>query len=158
MLTCQACRDPKSLFLGGWLRLWRAAGLPFGYPLDSFHFEWQGGGFSFWVLSGTTTENVFGDQVAGFTALLLCLSMFPVQISFLTELLVLCKLELVSCSIQVPLGGGGGDVWEGVQKLGPAAAASLAAVFVSGGSKIEDENFIATYFVLKHDPGTLGGC
>lgn len=49
-------------------------------------------------------------------------------------------------------------MWEGVQKLGPAAAASLAAVFVSGGSKIEDENFIATYFVLKHDPGTLGGC
>lgn len=51
-----------------------------------------------------------------------------------------------------------GDVWEGVQKLGPAAAASLAAVFISGGSKIEDENFIATYFVLKHDAGTLGGC
>lgn len=115
MLTCQACRDPKSLFLGGWLRLWRAAGLPFGYPLDSFHFEWQGGGFSFWVLSGTTTENVFGDQVAGFTALLLRLSMFPVQISFLTELLVLCKLELVSCSIQVPLGGGGGCVGRGAK-------------------------------------------
>lgn len=53
----------------------------------------------------------------------------------------------------------GGDVWEGVRKLGPAAAAAaLAAVFISGGSKIEDENFIATYFVLKHDPGTLGGC
>lgn len=37
--------------------LWRVTGLPFRYPLDS-------------ILLGTTTQNIFGDQVAGFTALL----------------------------------------------------------------------------------------
>lgn len=36
------------------------------------------GGFSVCLLPGTRTENVFGDQVAGFTALLLCLAVFPV--------------------------------------------------------------------------------
>jgi len=43
-----------------------------------FTFNGKEGGVSFGVLPGTTSENVFGDQVAGFAALLLCLSMFPV--------------------------------------------------------------------------------
>ena len=45
-----------------------------------------------------------------------------------------------------------------LQKLGPATAASLAAVFISGGCETGDKNFVEMHFVPKHDPGTLGGC
>lgn len=116
MLACQACRDLKSLFLGGWLRLGRVAGLPFGYPFWTlFHFEWQGGGFSFCVLYGTATENVFGDQVAGFTALLLSLHVSSTDLIF----------DRSSGFVQIRAGllfhpdafWGGRDVWEGVQSL-----------------------------------------
>lgn len=53
VLSCQACRDSKSLFLRGALRLRRAAGLPFGL----FSLLMAEGCFSFCVLPGTTTEN-----------------------------------------------------------------------------------------------------
>lgn len=44
-----------------------------GASFGQFSLLMAGGGFSFCILPGTTTANVSGDQVAGFTALLLYL-------------------------------------------------------------------------------------